>query len=93
MFQFFDKIIDNLNVVQVEEKENILKLTDMLYDAVQAKQSIYIFGAGHAGIVSQEMYFRAGGFMLINPIFPRELSIDNEPVTITSQNERLEGYG
>lgn len=92
-FVYFDKIVENIERVKELEKNNILELTDMLYDAVQNKNSIYIFGAGHAGIISQEMYYRAGGFMLFNPIMPRELSLDNEPITITSQIERLEGYG
>lgn len=93
MFDFFDKVHDNLEKVKQQEKDNILALVDLLYDAVQNKHAIYIFGAGHAGIISQEMYYRAGGFMLFNPIFPRELSLDNEPIKITSLIERLEGYG
>ncbi|AMC94654.1 hypothetical protein AOC36_08165 [Erysipelothrix larvae] len=92
-FQFFDKIKENIERVSNEETQKIVTLSEMLYEAVVNKQSIYIFGAGHAGIISCEMYYRAGGFMLFNPIFPRELSIDNEPITITSQIERLEGYG
>ena len=92
-FQYFDKIIENIERVRTHESDKIVELTNMLYEAVKSKNSIYIFGAGHAGIISQEMYFRAGGFMLFNPIFPRELSLDNEPITITSHIERLEGYG
>ena len=93
MFEFFNKVHENLETVQKHEKENIESLVTMLHGAVKNKNTIYIFGAGHAGIISQEMYYRAGGFMLFNPIFPRELSLDNEPITITSKMERLDGYG
>lgn len=93
MFEFFNKVHENLETVQKNEKENIETLVEMLHGAVKNKNTIYIFGAGHAGIISQEMYYRAGGFMLFNPIFPRELSLDNEPITITSKMERLNGYG
>lgn len=92
-FQYFDKAIQNLLIVKEQEADNIAALTDLLYTTVQNKNSIYLFGAGHAGIITQEMYYRAGGFMLFNPIMPRELSLDNEPINITSQIERLEGYG
>jgi uncharacterized phosphosugar-binding protein len=55
--------------------------------------SIYIFGASHAGILSEEMFYRAGGLMLINPIFGRETMLDSRPITLTSDMERLVGYG
>ncbi len=93
MFQFFDKIVANLKVVETQERQHILELTDLLYQAIKDKKSIYVFGAGHASLISQEMFFRAGGCMLFNPIFSRDLSLDNEPVVLTSYFERLDGYG
>ena len=57
------------------------------------KRSVYIFGASHAGILAEEMYYRAGGMMTINAIFGREVMLDRSPITFTSQMERLEGYG
>ena len=39
----------------------------------------YTFGASHAGILSEELYYRAGGLMLFNPIFGRELMLDSTP--------------
>ena len=39
------------------------------------------------------MYYRAGGLILINPIFGREMMLDTSPITQTSRMERLEGYG
>lgn len=93
MFQFFDKIIANLKLVEDQERQHILALTDLLYQSIKDKKSIYVFGAGHAALISQEMFFRAGGCMLFNPIFARDLSLDNEPVVLTSYFERLDGYG
>lgn len=92
-FQFFDKLYGNLKEVETKEKENINKAVELFDSTIRSGNSIYIFGASHAGLVSQEMFYRAGGFMLINPILPRELSLDNDPITVTSQMERLEGYG
>ncbi|WP_099321187.1 SIS domain-containing protein [Anaerococcus sp. Marseille-P3625] len=61
--------------------------------AILNKNNIYVFGSSHAGILSQELYYRAGGLMVINPIFPRETMLDTSPITRTSKMERLEGYG
>lgn len=93
MFNFFDEVNNNLNLVRTHEEENIQSLVQLMYETVENGNTIYMFGAGHAGVITQEMYYRAGGFMLFNPIFPRELSLDNEPIRITSHIERLNGYG
>lgn len=93
MFSYFDGIRELLDKVETNEKEQIDKAIDRLVSAVQEKQSIFAFGASHAGILTQELYYRAGGLMTINPIFGEGVLLDVEPVTHTSQMERLVGYG
>lgn len=61
--------------------------------AICDKRALYIFGASHAGILAEELYYRAGGLMLINPIFGSEIMLNRAPVTTTSRMEQLEGYG
>lgn len=92
-FQYFEKLYANLKKVESKEKDNIEKAIKMFEETIANEKSIYIFGASHAGLVSQEVYYRSGGFVLFNPILPRELSLDNVPVSLTSKMERLEGYG
>lgn len=93
MFEYIDKIRDILDEVEKNEEKNILETVDYIVQATLNKKNIYIFGASHAGILAQEMYYRAGGLITINPIFGREISLDNEPITLTSKMERLQGYG
>lgn len=93
MFEYFNGIYKILNEVEQKEKENIEKATEIFVEAIEKKHSIFVFGASHAGILSQELYYRAGGLMLINPIFAKELMLDNEPITHTSSMEKLVGYG
>ena len=52
-----------------------------------------MFGASHAGIIAEEMFYRAGGLMVVNPVFSPTLMLNTRPVTITSDMERLEGFG
>jgi uncharacterized phosphosugar-binding protein len=84
------KIIDEVFETQIENME---KAADMLVEAVEKKNSIYIFGSSHAGILSEEAFYRAGGFALINPIFSPNLMLNVKPITFTSELEQLEGYG
>lgn len=93
MFEYFQKIIALLTKIEHKEKESIEKAISILTEANLNKNSIFIFGASHAGIMTEELYYRAGGMMTINPIFGREIMLDRSPVTLTSKMERLEGYG
>jgi uncharacterized phosphosugar-binding protein len=54
---------------------------------------VYIFGASHAGILAQELFYRAGGLVPVNPVLPPGLTTDVRPVTLTSRLERLLGFG
>lgn len=93
MLQYFEKVSLLLKEVETKEKKNIKLAIDALYEANVNKNSIYIFGASHAGILAEEMYYRAGGMMNINAIFGQEVMLDRSPITFTSKMERLEGYG
>lgn len=93
MFDYFDGIKELLEIVENEEKESIRSAVDVLTEAIENKQAIFAFGASHAGILTQELFYRAGGLMTINPIFGESVLLDVEPITHTSQMERLVGYG
>ena len=93
MFQYMDKVTEILKIVRENESGVIQEAIDLMTEANLNKQSVFIFGASHAGILMEEMYYRAGGMMTINPIFGREVMLDRSPITFTSQMERLEGYG
>ena len=90
---YFKKITEILEKVETEERENILKAAFEVYNATLKNKSIYIFGASHAGILTQESFYRAGGLININPIFAPEVSVERSPITLTSKMERLVGYG
>lgn len=93
MFKYFDEIRSRLKIVEQEEQGNIIAATQVISEAILAKQSIFAFGASHAGILTQELYFRAGGLININPVFGKEVLLDVEPIRRTSEMERLVGYG
>ncbi|SFO93487.1 sugar isomerase domain-containing protein [Salibacterium halotolerans] len=93
MFQYFDEIKKILNTVENQERSNIEEAVTVLSNAILNKNALFSFGASHAGILTQELFYRAGGLINLNPIFGKELMLDTEPITHTSRMERLEGYG
>lgn len=90
---YFDHVIELLKTIKKEESSSLKKAADMLFKAIQSGHHIYAFGAAHAGMVSQELFYRAGGLAIINPVVAPELELTNRPVITTSKMERLEGYG
>ena len=92
-FQYFDIVGRVLAAVEEAEQEAMERSVELLRACVLDKHAIWVFGASHAGIMTEELFYRAGGLMLVNPIFGRELMLDTEPVTHTSSMERLVGYG
>lgn len=93
MFIYQKKILENLNIIIEKENDNIVKAKELIMDAIKNNNSIFSFGASHAGIITQELFYRAGGLVVINPIFTSDTMLNESPITKTSKMERLEGYG
>jgi len=93
MYRYVTRVQELINEVFDKEAAPIAAAIELLTETILSGQSIFIFGASHAGILAQELYYRAGGLMAINPIFGRELMLDRSPISFTSKMERLEGYG
>lgn len=88
-----EKIIKNLQEIIEKEKGSMNQVIEILLDSQKNKKSIFIFGASHAGILSQEMFYRAKGLININPIFAESVLVNVSPITKTTKMEQLEGYG
>lgn len=92
--KYYEKISDLLKRLFDEQAENMQKAAEKIVEtAISADGMIYIFGCTHAGIIAQEAFYRTGGLVFINPIFPPGLMCDVMPSTLTSQIERIDGYG
>lgn len=55
--------------------------------------NIFAFGCSHAMLPMLELYYRTGGMATINPVRAPGLCLDIDPATMTSQMERIPGYG
>ncbi|MBM3702720.1 MAG: SIS domain-containing protein [Actinobacteria bacterium] len=89
-YESVKKILDKIYQTQLN---NIIKSADIITQSIANNGAVYVFGATHAGIISEELFFRAGGLMLVNPIFAPGLVTTVRPIAITSKIENLEGYG
>jgi len=89
---YFQQVLSRLQSVMVTQQEAMEQAAGWIADALANDHLIWVFGASHAGILSEELVYRAGGLVPISPIFIPGLTCDVRPITLTSTLERLDGY-
>ncbi len=91
--EYISKISALAQEIDSCESENIMHLASQMVEKIQSGNAIFTFGASHAGILSQEMFYRAGGLAVISPIFASGVLLDRSPITSTSSMENIAQYG
>lgn len=92
--RFLDGIDEQLRRIR---QPDALAALDAAAEAITASVAaggvLYAFGASHAGLLVQDLFYRAGGLAAVQPILPRELMLDTKPVQSTTRTEQLTGLG
>lgn len=88
---YCQSVTDAVRRIQNEQRDAMDAVAALLADKVAEGRSIYITGCSHSSIFAQEVYYRAGGFLLMNPILLPGMTLDVRPVTLTSRYERISG--
>jgi uncharacterized phosphosugar-binding protein len=89
---YFDHLMPILQKA-IETQEGVLRaVAGKMADVIAADHIIYVFGAGHAGIIAEEMFYRAGGLVPVVPVFAPGLVTFTRPATLETELERLSGY-
>ncbi|HML49357.1 MAG TPA: SIS domain-containing protein [Clostridia bacterium] len=90
---YLDNIHSILDRVAKTQKEGMEEAARWIAEATLGEHNVFAFGCSHAGLLAFELYYRTGGMATINPVRAPGLHLDVDPATLTSQIERLEGYG
>ena len=91
--EYLENVQSILSTVMDTQLENIHTAANWIVDATLAHKKLWAVGCGHAGLLAQELFYRSGGLVVMNPLFAPGLQLDVSPVTLTSDIERIEGYG
>lgn len=91
-FIFYDYVSAILKEAFESQQEVLEAVAQEMTDVIATGHLIYVFGAGHAGILAEELFYRAGGLVPINPIFAPGLTTTTRPATLETELERLSGY-
>ena len=91
--EYLNEVQRILTQVLETQTEAIHTAAQWVVDVTLAGKKLWAVGCGHAGLLAQELFYRSGGLVVMNPLFAPGLQLDVNPVTLTSDIERIEGYG
>jgi uncharacterized phosphosugar-binding protein len=89
--RYFQKVTERLELVLKNEKENIKKAAFAVSEAIQKGGIIQLFGCGHSHILTEEVFYRAGGLVPVKPIFVEPLML-HEGAVRSSMLERENNF-
>ncbi len=91
--QYLETAIALLTRIKDEELGPLEQAATMMADAIEQGHCLFAFGCTHSSLPIQDLVYRTGGLMLMNPIFgPGITALDIKPTTISSAMEQMQGY-
>jgi uncharacterized phosphosugar-binding protein len=91
--RYLDATITLLQRLRDEEDGPLRAAGALLGAALADGFAAYVFGAGHSALPAQDVVYRSGGLMLLNPLVaPGLTGAETRPVTLGTALERLPGF-
>ncbi|HEY3310963.1 MAG TPA: SIS domain-containing protein [Anaerolineales bacterium] len=91
-FRFYEALLPILEKAFASQADTLRRVAQKMAEVIAADHLVYVFGAGHAGIIAEEMCYRAGSLVPTVPILAPGLTLNTRPVTLETEIERLPGY-
>ena len=85
--QIVTKLIDD---IETKELDNIKKASKIMYDAFEKELLVHVFATGHSHMFAEELFYRAGGLVQIDPILIPSL-MQHEGAVSSTKRERETG--
>ena len=82
-----------LEQLRNEQLHAIEAAAEAIAQAIADGHTFYAWGGPHSSLPVQDIFYRAGGLSIVNPLFAPGLSLEQGPIRPTSFLERAEGYG
>lgn len=89
--KYLEEIKKLCNKVETTQLENINRAAEVIADVIINNNTLHVFGTGHSHIFAEEMFYRAGGLVTVNPILEPALMLHDGAMKSTRM-ERLHGY-
>ncbi len=89
--EYIENVKSITEKISTEGAPSIEKAAELFADTLINGKKIYLFGTGHSHMLSEELFYRAGGLVNIQPILVEPLMLHISASESTNA-ERVEGY-
>ncbi|MCQ2430488.1 MAG: SIS domain-containing protein [Clostridia bacterium] len=90
---YYARITEILAEAFEKEADNMEAAARAIADANKSGHSVFAFGCNHAGLITLELFYRTGGMVTVNPVRAPGMMLEVSPITMSSEMERMPGYG
>ena len=90
MDSYLEKVIDILKEISIDENTNIKNAAKTMYNSLSKDLLVHVFATGHSHMFAEELFYRAGGLVPVNPILLPFL-MQHEGAVRSTKFERLPG--
>lgn len=90
MKEFTSKVKELIDIVYNKEKDNIKASAKLIFESIKDGKVLHVFATGHSHMLAEEMFYRAGGLVAIDPIL-RPFLMQHEGAISSTKFERLPG--
>ena len=91
--QYYNRVTEIMAEVFDKEADAIEQAAQTIAEANLTGHSVFAFGCNHAGLITLELFYRTGGMVTVNPVRAPGMMLELSPPTMTSEMERMPGYG
>ena len=88
--EYIDNVVEIINKIKTGGAASITQTAAAFKDALINGRCIYLFGTGHSHMLAEELFYRAGGLVKIQPILNEPLML-HESASESTEIERQEG--
>ncbi len=86
-YTFLTKVCDLLKEVEATENEAMEAAAQAAYESICRGGLLHVFATGHSHMIAEELFFRAGGLVPVNPILDPSLTLEAGAIG-SMKNER-----
>lgn len=87
---FTQKINELIHAIDRDESENIKKAAKIIFESMKRDGLLHVFSTGHSHMMAEELFYRAGGLVQVDPIL-EPILMQHEGAYRSTQMERLSG--
>ncbi len=89
--KYYSIVVELLEKIIIEEKESLEKASQLIANSIENNKIVHVIGAGHSAMLGEELFYRAGGLAVVNPIIDNDITVGHGALKSTLL-EKVEGY-